>query len=88
MAANQNSFDGQQFRNQVAYAFKNCSTYTPPPSFQPMPKQFQQQMEMAPYMCVPQMYGSMAQMEWLRGELQYDYVIFFPTRFYVFLQDF
>ena len=56
MAANQTTFDGQQFRNQVAYAFKNRSM------FQPMPQQFQQQMGMAPYMCAPQMYGGMAQM--------------------------
>ena len=62
MAANQTSFDGQQFHNQVAYAFKNCSSYTPQPSFQQMPQPFQQQMGMAPYMCGPQMYGGMAQM--------------------------
>ena len=65
MAANQTTFDGQQFRNQVAYAFKNCSTYAPP--FQQMspqmPTQFQQQMGMGSgYMYPPQMYGGMAQM--------------------------
>ena len=65
MAANQTTFDGQQFRNQVAYAFKNRSTYTPP--FQQMspqmPTQFQQQMGMGSgYMYPPQMYGGMAQM--------------------------
>ena len=62
MAANQTTFDGQQFRNQVAYAFKNRSMFTQQPSFQQMPQQFQQQMGMAPYMCAPQMYGGMAQM--------------------------
>ena len=62
MAANQTTFDGQQFRNQVAYAFKNRSTFTQQPSFQPMPQQFQQQMGMPPYMCAPQMYGGIGQM--------------------------
>ena len=62
MAANQTTFDGKNFRNQVAYAFKNRSTYTSKPSFQLMPQQFQQQMAMAPYMCPPQMYGDMTQM--------------------------
>ena len=62
IAANQTTFDGQQFRNQVAYAFKNRSSCTPQASFQQMPQPFQQQMGMAPYMCAPQMYGGMQQM--------------------------
>ena len=68
MAANQTTFDGQQFRNQVAYAFKNRSTYTPPIQQMPqMSPQFQQQMGQqmgmgGGYMYPPQMYGGMEQM--------------------------
>ena len=73
MAANQTTFDGQNFRNQVAYAFKNRSTYTSQPSFQPMPQQFQQQMAMAPYMCPPEMYGGMTQMGMMNMGAANDY---------------
>ena len=60
MAANQTTFDGQQFRNQVAYAFKNRLSYSP--QMQSMSPQFQQPMGMGGYMCPPQMYGGMGQM--------------------------
>ena len=60
MAANQTTFDGQQFRNQVAYAFKNRSSYNP--QMQGMSPQFQPPMMMGGYMCPPQMYGGMGQM--------------------------